>query len=568
MIAIAARPPGRARPFPAVRGICAAAALLAPALLMPPGRAAAQIHDAYVYPNSVSQGDTVTLYVTSDAATFDVSVYRTTTQSAPYATWTGLPGFVQAVPESAYAYGCRWASALEIAVGRDWPSGVYIVRVLHPLGWWRFGIFTVREDDPGSTSRILFQSSVNTWEAYNAWGGKSLYDYNSTNHRRSYSVSFQRPYDLYQGRGDFPRWEQKLVQWLEGQGYTLEFCTNADLDAFPELEENYDLFVSVGHDEYWSWTMRSTLESRVGRGENVAFFSGNTCWWQIRYSPDHDRIICYKSKAQDPLTGVADSLVTVNWHADPVFRPENSLTGVSFRHGGYVNAEGWYPASEGYGDYTVFRSGHWVYEGTGLADGEEFGWDDTIVGFEVDGALFYWGSGGPQVTGADGTPLTYKILGLSPASQGFGTMGCYTRDGATVFNAATTDWADALGEFPDPVVERITANVFEHLLAGAASVAEAPAGAAGSAAPPRLRVSPVPFRPAAGSAVIERTGEPPAREELSVWDATGRRVARLGSAGRALWDGRDASGAPAPPGVYFAALEGTPRAAAKILLCR
>ena len=125
-----------------------------------------------------------------------------------------------------------------------------------------------------------------------------------------------------------------------------------------------------------------------------------------------------------------------------------------------MNAQGWLPASQGYGDYTAYRTNHWVYAGTGLNDGDEFGLSTTIVGFETDGALFRWKDSLPIVTGGDGAPISYKILGLSPASTGNATMGIFKR-GGTLFNAATTDWSHGLAT--DPIVDRITRNVIEAL---------------------------------------------------------------------------------------------------------
>ena len=69
---------------------------------------------------------------------------------------------------------------------------------------------------------------------------------------------------------------------------------NSDLEFHPEVLESYRLVLSVGHDEYWSSPMRDHLESFIANGGNVAFFSGNTCWWQVRSEDDDRAIICYK----------------------------------------------------------------------------------------------------------------------------------------------------------------------------------------------------------------------------------------------------------------------------------
>jgi hypothetical protein len=173
----------------------------------------------------------------------------------------------------------------------------------------------------------------------------------------------------------------------------------------------------------------------------------------------------------DPLTGIDDQRVTTNWYRAPVNNPENKITGVSFLRGGFVNNRGVYPDSLGYGDYNAVRTHHWIYEGTGLRDGDEFGYEDRIVGIEVDGAHFRWEEGLPVVTGIDQSPETFRILALSPAhtaslsnNLGFATMGYFYNDnGGLIFNGATTGWVNGLGK--DSIVDRITFNVINKLLA-------------------------------------------------------------------------------------------------------
>lgn len=549
----------------------AALAVLA-APLAGPGPSGAAVVEGYAWPSSVAQGETVGVYVSTDQPFYNLYVSREGGASVLYASYPSLPGTLQPAPENAFALGCDWSPSLRLPIPDSWPSGVYYVRISVPSVLTRYAIFTVRENQPGSTARILFQNSVTTWQAYNNWGGKSLYDYNSTGGERSFMVSFQRPYALYQGRGDFPRWEAKAAHWLELNGYALEYCTSTDTQLLQTLEDHYDVFISAGHDEYWSDPMRGNIEGRIARGGAVLFLGGNTCWWQIRYSGITDRIVCFKDKTLDPYYGLLNHLVTVNWHADPVFRPENAMTGVSFRNGGYVNAQGWYPASEGYGDYQVTAPEHWAYAGTGLQASEEFGWDETIVGFETDGALFTMVDGRPVPTGADGTPANFTILGLSPASYGHATMGVFTNPGL-VFNVATTDWADALGL--NPSVDRITRNVLDAMLAGPTAVAAGPAGEGGAAAgaPPGFSLAAVPS-PARSPVTLRWAAPPGEATEVAIYSAGGRLVARLpldsaAGYGHADWSARELGGAAAAPGVYHALLTGPRgRAAAKFVLLR
>ena len=156
----------------------------------------------------------------------------------------------------------------------------------------------------------------------------------------------------------------------------VEYCSAVDLHTNPGLLENYRLLLSFGHDEYWSWEMRDQVETFIANGGNVCFFCGNTCYWQIRFdfSSGGRIMMCYKETdigfpdpdRQDPQR------ITVRWAEAPLLRPENSMTGVAYRNGA-----GWWndPIDLAKRDrgYTVTNAAHWVFQGTGLSDGDVFG---------------------------------------------------------------------------------------------------------------------------------------------------------------------------------------------------
>jgi hypothetical protein len=113
------------------------------------------------------------------------------------------------------------------------------------------------------------------------------------------------------------------------------------------------VFLSVGHDEYWSGPQRAKVETaRDERGVNLCFFSGNEVYWRIRWEPSHvpdvpasageereglscgelRSMICYKeSHASQRLDPKRDEWTGV-WRdgrqINPLGpQPENSLTG-------------------------------------------------------------------------------------------------------------------------------------------------------------------------------------------------------------------------------------------------
>ena len=70
----------------------------------------------------------------------------------------------------------------------------------------------------------------------------------------------------------------------------------------------------------------------MNAGGNVAVFGGNSMWWQSRVNFETRQFTVYKAADLDPLNGVDNPRVTVNWYDTPVFHPENFILGASFRH--------------------------------------------------------------------------------------------------------------------------------------------------------------------------------------------------------------------------------------------
>ena len=332
--------------------------------------------------------------------------------------------------------------------------------------------FVVRAAQPGRDARILLQLATNTYNAYNNWGGTSVYAYHGRNKVQGRRVSIHRPQ-----ASQYSNWERPFVAWAESNGLALDFATNNDLEFRPDLLKTYKLVLSVGHDEYWSTPMRDAAEAYIGAGGNFVFFSGNTCCWQIRNEEGGNAFTCWKQAfKEDPLFAGGDpKLLSTLWSHHLVARPENQLTGTGFLWGGYHRSHG--QLMNGSGAFTVRRPEHWIFNGSGLKSGEEFGGKDTIVGYECDGCEIEWRDGLPFPTGRDGTPKNFEILGTAPAiwhpddcewyerwekgRQGNAVFGTYTR-GGTVVSTGTTDWAHGL-RGNDPAVVRITRNILEKL---------------------------------------------------------------------------------------------------------
>jgi hypothetical protein len=440
---------------------------------------------------SYPPGATVEFHVSSSSSTFSVEVAREGAKREVVWTRAGIPGTEHPVPEDASAHGCRWPVAFRLPIPDSWRSGYYSV-TLRPekapgaptkaqaeaksqRGQDRSELFfVVLPAHPGRDTTILFQLSTNTYNAYNNWGGYSLYAYNGRDKVQGRRVSFDRP-----PASQFRTWELPFVAWAEANGHTLDYAVNSDLEFRPGLLDHYKLVLSVGHDEYWSAPMRDHLEAFVARGGNVAFFSGNTCCWQVRTEENGRALVCWKQAfEQDPVYRTDDRrLLSTLWSHHLVNRPENTLTGVGFLFGGYHKSHGQF--MDGSGAFTAHRPDHWLLAGTGLKAGDEFGGKDTVVGYECDGCEFVMKDGKPEPTHRDGTPDSFVIVATAPARwhpddsewydrwekgrTGAAVVGTYTRPGGgTVVTVGTTDWSHGL-KGRDPAVERITKNVLDRL---------------------------------------------------------------------------------------------------------
>ena len=442
-------------------------------LLLPISLCAASI-EGYAGRVSYAPGENVTLHVSSTAPKFSAEFTRLGAKQISVWKMENIAGTAHPTPENASSQGCNWPSAISVPIPADWKSGYYHVTLNAPESESSTCYFVLRESpDTTDPAPILLQLSTNTYNAYNNWGGFSLYAYHGRNKVQGHRVSFQRP-----PRSQFGNWEQPFVAWAERKGIPLAFAANSDLEFHPDILKNRRLVISVGHDEYWSAPMRDNLESFIGDGGNVAFFSGNTCCWQVRSEDDGNALTCWKqSYKSDPVfkAGKGQALLSSLWSHHLIGRPENTLTGVGFLWGGYHKSHG--QLMDGSGAFTAHRTDHWIFEGTDLKRGDAIGGKDTVVGYECDGCEIEWRDKLPFPTHRDGTPKNFKILATAPARwhpddcewyekwekgrEGNAVLGIYER-GGTVVTTGSTDWAHGL-RGGDPVVERITRNIIKKL---------------------------------------------------------------------------------------------------------
>jgi hypothetical protein len=292
----------------------------------------------------------------------------------------------------------------------------------------------------GSDARIVLQLATLTYQAYNAWGGTSLYAYNSGGTAGT-AVQLDRPYDIFDGLGCLLLGDLQLVQWLDRYGHQVTYATNLDTHQNPGLMDGRRLFLANFHDEYWSSAMRDNLERWVANGVNAAFLSANNIYWQAELDLDAaaPTMLCSKDPNDPPQ---------YLFRSPQVGRPEAALLGAAYDSFAFPYGRAF--------DWEVQNAHHWLYSGTGLRAGDRI---ERLIGYEWDRYDPYPADLG--VTVLAGAPTT-------PGRRHNATI--IERPGrGTVVNVGTTYWSRLLtggGHWkpgPHRAVEQITTNLLYEL---------------------------------------------------------------------------------------------------------
>jgi N,N-dimethylformamidase beta subunit-like, C-terminal len=267
-----------------------------------------------------------------------------------------------------------WRITDTIRIRRDWPSGYYVALLRLTSGAYAgrgYRVPFIVRQSGHRRAPILVQASVNTWEAYNAWGGKSLYQFNSTQGRPADHVSFDRPFDHTAGNTSPLSHEIQLVRFLERNGYDVGYQTDIDTDRDPGSLLRSSLVIVNGHGEYWTKAERDAIQGARDAGRNLIFAGADMGFWQVRYEGDRHTLVGYKDPG-DPYPDPTQRTI----QARKLGRPECQIVGVQYA------AESPAQLPNG-GRYTVVadpRTSPWM-AGTGLRLGESF---PGLVGYEWD----------------------------------------------------------------------------------------------------------------------------------------------------------------------------------------
>ncbi|HEU5439194.1 MAG TPA: N,N-dimethylformamidase beta subunit family domain-containing protein [Ktedonobacterales bacterium] len=441
---------------------------------------------AYASAPSVAPGGTLTFYVSVQHASLPVavSIYRLgwyggtggrlmTSFQRPLHAQGYYDGATRqlvgcatcTLDPSTHLLAANWAPAFTLPIPKNWVSGIYEAKLQDGYGARTYVLFDVtgRAD-----SAYLVVTPDATVQAYNSWGGYSLYHGpDGQVADRARKVSLDRPLG-HEGYDAALFFEIATVRWLEHMRYDVTYTSDIDLHEHPAQLLNHASYLSIGHDEYWSRQMRDAVISARDHGVGLGFFGANAVHWQIRLEPDargiRDRtIVCYRQADEDPLYGIDDAHVTVEWRDPLLNQPENAVMGVMFV--GLLENDVNFPWT-----YQPSAPSPFVAH-TGLVAGKKYGCD--VVGQEWDG-----------VVDNGRTPPGLVVLGATPAVGATGqtsvgnTTYYYAHSGALVFASGSLYWAFALDNLrllndprcssaaqvaPIPELQTLTANLMDGL---------------------------------------------------------------------------------------------------------
>jgi hypothetical protein len=404
--------------------------------------------EAYPAPASVNIGETVSLYVSTTAPSYSFAIYRIGWYQGLGGRLMYSSGELHGIkqpaplrdPQTRMVSAENWREPVTVQIPVTWITGVYIVKLVSSDGFMRYTLFVVRNDN--SYSPILFTSSILTYQAYNQWGGASLYDGidahgNLTYAARAYEVSFDRPYKDNGGLMDFVRYEYNTIRWLELSGYSVTYSTDVDTDLRPLMLGRSRVILFAGHDEYWSTTMRTNVTYARDHGVSLAFMGANDMYWHVRLAasplgPDR-RVICYKDASLDPIMQSAPWEATVHWYEWPVSQPQDTLLGEQYS--GIVSDPAPLFLASGASTFltgTALRPGSHL---SGLIGGEYDSVDPSII---KTFKQFY-------ILASSRVPCS--VSPLCPNGIGTSNATLYVAaSGAKVFDAGTFYWAWGLDD--------------------------------------------------------------------------------------------------------------------------
>ena len=381
------------------------------------------------YPSlvSVPQGGSVGIQVSTTVGSYTSTVML----EAPAASGpiqisgpTSQTGQLKVLPNGYRSAGCGWSTDFAIAVPTSWQSGIYSVRLRSTVGKEFPVVFVVRPATP--TNRIAVVVPINTYNAYNTWGGHDQYTVGQDGVQRT--ITLQRPslttavtndsvinHTLYS--------DLFLLRWMTSQNIAYDCYTDLDLDATGATWlPSYKAVVLLTHGEYFTQTARQNILNYELTGGRTINTGANAIYEEVSYTPSRTAVVYRDSSGDRNLF-------------ENYGESQAEILGVNTNIESYMT----------FAPYQVVNQ-HPFLNGTGLSVGSRFGavaYNGAASGWEVDET-----SGSPTVTIA---------TGLNP-SGGADMVYTALANNGFVFSASSLSFNGAIPY--DSAIQQILRNVF------------------------------------------------------------------------------------------------------------
>ena len=420
---------------------------------------------------SAMAGTDVTLFVNTVSPSFHVEAYRMGYYQGLGArlVWTsddagGVEQPPPTVTPGVSTVQCAWAPSMSVPIDRSWPPGAYLFKLVGTSGEQQYIPLCIRDD--ASTAAFVVQHGVTTWQAYNLWGGYSLYNGltagglswgQSTEGKEFGTVPgrlLRPPLFAGLGAGGLGLHRQRIPPDLpHGAARSRrDLLDRRRSSRAPRAPGEPSVPVQLGSrrvlvtsDARWRHAgPRSGREFRLPGGQRL--LPPDQARALARSEPNRLQV-CYKSAAEDPEFGVDDAVVTApEWAASPTLWPESQLIGSMYQD---VGADA---------DLVVADPWSWIWAGTGVTAGQKL---PHVVQGEYDRF-------DPSLPG----PRNVEIAAHSPVvNRGpgrFSDITWYTTyGGGGVFATGNAAWVNKLAHttaFPTNVVPAAIPGVTEILL--------------------------------------------------------------------------------------------------------
>jgi hypothetical protein len=415
-----------------------------------PDRLELNLHSIEGYGDRISvfPGEQLQLFVHAPLLRFALTVIRHGAREEPVLHVGDIEGKPQHYAANAYERGANWEPSFTLQVGADWRSGMYAASISDSSGAAFDITFIVKKPRAGAGLAVL--ASTNTWLAYNAWGGASLYRYDIADGLGKsgvFQVHMQRPNPAASMAGDaghLANAEKHVLRWLEQNGVAYDLYADTDLHNAPDLLHRYHTLLINTHSEYWTDAMYTGLENFLDAGGNLIYLSGNGLYWKAEINAQQLEV--KNDGSGHSVSGEAGG----RWR--DCGRPETKVLGIRFTRAGYKSA---------YKPYKVLSPNHWIFDGTGVQKG-------SLIG------RFGLNLGGASGWEIDKIDRRDKPSGLVHLAKGTNRWRCgadmtyFTREGGgSVFSVGSITFGGSL--VVDPVLSQMLRNVLARFTQESAS---------------------------------------------------------------------------------------------------